>query len=161
MATDYFLKLDGITGESTDATHKGQIELHSFSWGASNVVNIGSATGGAGAGKVQFHDLSITTAVSKASPSLFLMMASGTHAATGMLSIRKAGGTQLDYLTYSLTTVFVSSYSTAGANGDSIPTEQFTFQCAAVAMSYSPQNADGSLGSAIKTGWNVTTNQKI
>jgi len=30
---DYFLKLDGIPGESTDAKHKDEIELVSFSWG--------------------------------------------------------------------------------------------------------------------------------
>lgn len=26
-ASDYFLKLDGIDGESTDAEHKGEIEI--------------------------------------------------------------------------------------------------------------------------------------
>ena len=30
---DYFLKLDGIPGEANDKTHKGEIEVESFSWG--------------------------------------------------------------------------------------------------------------------------------
>lgn len=31
---DYFLKLDTIDGESTADRHKGEIEVLSFSWGA-------------------------------------------------------------------------------------------------------------------------------
>jgi type VI secretion system secreted protein Hcp len=65
---DYFLKIDGIQGESQDKTHKNEIQLNSFSWGASNMGT--SATGGgAGAGKVQFSDFSITKSVDTASPS--------------------------------------------------------------------------------------------
>ena len=34
MATvDYFLKIDGIEGESQDAKHKAEIEIDSFGWG--------------------------------------------------------------------------------------------------------------------------------
>src|SRR5262249_52526808 len=32
-AVDYFLKIDGIQGESVDKAHKGEIQLESFSWG--------------------------------------------------------------------------------------------------------------------------------
>ena len=34
VAVDYFLKIDGIEGESQDAKHKGEIEVESFGWGA-------------------------------------------------------------------------------------------------------------------------------
>jgi type VI protein secretion system component Hcp len=33
-AVDYFLKIDGIKGESQDSKHGGEIEIQSFSWGA-------------------------------------------------------------------------------------------------------------------------------
>ena len=33
---DYFLKIDGIQGESQDKTHKNEIEIMSFGWGATN-----------------------------------------------------------------------------------------------------------------------------
>ena len=45
---DYFLKIDGIVGESTDDKHKGEIELASFSWGETQQA---AGRGGAGAGK--------------------------------------------------------------------------------------------------------------
>ena len=32
-AVDYFIKFDGIKGESTDAKHKDEIDVESWSWG--------------------------------------------------------------------------------------------------------------------------------
>ena len=45
MAADFFLKLEGIDGESTDDKHKGELDIESFSWG---VTQLG--TGGYGGG---------------------------------------------------------------------------------------------------------------
>src|SRR5215510_9641098 len=49
-SVDFFLKIDGVDGESSDDRHKGEIEIHSFSWGASNSGAF-SYGGGAGSGK--------------------------------------------------------------------------------------------------------------
>ena len=46
--SDYFLKLDGIDGESDDRIHKEWIELSSFSWGESNAVGGGRGGGRGG-----------------------------------------------------------------------------------------------------------------
>ena len=51
-AADYFLKIDGIKGESANAAYVGQIDISSFSWGVSNSGP--TATGGAG--KVSMQD---------------------------------------------------------------------------------------------------------
>ena len=48
-AVDYFLRIDGIEGESADAKHKGEIDVLSWSWGASN-TGTGRAREGAWAG---------------------------------------------------------------------------------------------------------------
>ena len=58
------------------------IEISSVQWGAPNAANIGSATGGAGAGKVRFHDLTITRTTDAASPKLMQACASGQHFST-------------------------------------------------------------------------------
>ncbi len=61
MATvDYFLKIKGIEGESQDDTHKGEIEIDSFSWGA---VQAGSHAGGGGGGALKwtFTDLLVSS----------------------------------------------------------------------------------------------------
>jgi type VI protein secretion system component Hcp len=53
----YFLKIDGITGDATDAAHKGWFTVDGFDVGV--LSSIGSATSGAGAGKTQFSPLTI------------------------------------------------------------------------------------------------------
>jgi type VI secretion system secreted protein Hcp len=35
MAEEMFLKIDGIQGESTDASHKDEINILSYTWGES------------------------------------------------------------------------------------------------------------------------------
>ena len=37
-AVDYFLKIDGVDGESTDDKHKGEIQLESFSFGSKPIT---------------------------------------------------------------------------------------------------------------------------
>src|SRR5215467_1051814 len=91
-AVDYFLKIDGIPGESTDIKHKGEIQLDSWSFGLSNSETIGSATGGAGGGKVSFQDFHFTSKISIASPKLMAASATGRHIQNAILSGRKRGG---------------------------------------------------------------------
>ena len=113
-AVDYFLKIDGISGESTDEAHKGEIEVESFSWGVSQTTTrLGS---GAGAGRAVFQDLHFTTSVSKASPVLFQKCATGQHLKEAVLTCRKAGGEQREeFLKITLSDVLVSSYQAAGS----------------------------------------------
>src|SRR5689334_10907802 len=106
MAVDYFLDLTGVTGESTDTAHSGQIELSSWSWGATNPPKIGSGTGGAGTGRVSVSDISCTKPMDAASPFLFDYCATGKHFDTATLTCRKAGGDQQDFLVLSLEEVY-------------------------------------------------------
>ena len=111
---DAFLKLDGIKGESADSKHKGEIDIMSFSWGMSQ-TGVSATGGGGGAGKVHVHDLVITKKTDASSPLLFLNCANGAHIKEATLVVRKAGGTQLEYLKIKLTDVLVSSYKPAGS----------------------------------------------
>lgn len=122
---DYFLKIDGIDGESTDDRCKECIHIESFSWGASNTGT--SAHGGGGAGKASVHDISLTKATDKSSPDLMQAAASGKHIKTAKLFVRKQGTEQQEYLTYTLENVLVSSYSTSGQGSSStVPTDSFS-----------------------------------
>ena len=58
MAIEYHLKFGSIKGESAATKHKEEIELLSWSWGASNPTTIVGA--GMSAGKVSMSDLSFT-----------------------------------------------------------------------------------------------------
>src|SRR2546421_7469227 len=94
---DYFLKIEGIQGESPDAKHKDEIQVLSFSFGASQHGTMAFG-GGGGAGKVQMQDFHYMMNVNKASPKLFLACATGDHIASAALVCRKAGKEQQEYL---------------------------------------------------------------
>jgi type VI secretion system secreted protein Hcp len=139
MAADYFLKLDGINGESRDARHEKWIELQSWSWGEANAG--GGTSAGGGAGKVSYQDMSFTARLNAASPLLMLACATGQHIQKATLSCRKAGGKEVEYLQINLTDCLVSSYEPGGtANGspkvDDRPVESLSLNFTKIEMVY-------------------------
>lgn len=149
--SDMFLKIDGIKGESTASDHKNEIDIESFSWGLSQQGTAGRG-GGGGAGKVTVQDFSFTSHVNKASPLLMQAVADGKHIKFAELSVRKAGGQQQDYLTYTLEDLLVSSYSTQSLNND-VPTDSFSLNFTKVEFRYDSPSADGSVGSSTGFNW--------
>jgi type VI secretion system secreted protein Hcp len=160
-ASDYLLELDGIKGESLDKKHPGAIDVESFSWGAAQTGSSGSG-GGGGAGKVHFQDLSFHKHVDAATPLLFRRCATGEHIKKATLTVRKAGGTQVEYLKITLTDVLVSSVhdSSQEPRGDG-ETESVTLSFAKMTVDYSPIKADGSAGAPIHAGWDVKANKTL
>jgi type VI secretion system secreted protein Hcp len=161
MAIDYFLRIDGISGESLDAKHKGEIEVESWSWGEANPVPPGGSGSGGGAGKVQMQDFNFTARVSKASPNLMLACASGKHLKSAVLTARKAGKSQQEFLTFSLSDVLVSAYQIGGAGGEVVPGDSVSLNFAKIQVEYKQQDPDGSLGASIKAGWDVKQNKQF
>jgi type VI secretion system secreted protein Hcp len=158
---DFFLKIDGIDGESQDDKHKGEIDLESWSWGANQTGTFATGSGG-GAGKVHMQDFHFVMKANKASPKLMLACASGQHVTKAVLVARKAGTTQQEYLKIELTDVLVSSYQTGGsAQGGVLPTDQISLNFAKIEVDYKEQKPDGSLGGTVKAGWDVRANKKI
>src|SRR5437899_871992 len=113
---DMFIKLDGITGESKDSNHSGEIDVLSVSFGMSNAGSFGMGSGG-GVGKVSIQDIVFTKLVDKSSPTLMLKCATGDHIDTGKLTVRKAGGTPLEFYTIDLEKIFITSITNGGSNG--------------------------------------------
>src|SRR5262245_42782543 len=124
MKCDYFLKIDGVEGESHDAKHKGEIDIESWSWGE-NQTGTHAAGGGGGAGKVNMHDFHFLMKMNKASPKLFLACACGEHFKNAVLTCRKAGGRQEEFLKITMTDLLVSSYGMGIPRGV-IPADQIS-----------------------------------
>jgi type VI secretion system secreted protein Hcp len=158
---DYFLKIDGIAGDSTDAQHVGEIELNSVDWsnnGTPGLEQSGTTAGsGGGAGKVKLNDIHFTQNVSKASPKLMLSTANGQHYKEAILSVRKAGKTKTQFLTFKMTDVLVSSYRFTGKD-QSLPTDEFSLDFAKIEQSFTPQKADGSADTPVTGGFDFKAN---
>jgi type VI secretion system secreted protein Hcp len=158
MAFDAFLKIDSIDGDSQVKGHEKEIQIDSFSFGVTQFSSIGSATGGAGAGKVSLQDIHFSAPVNVASPKLFLACATGQHFKKATLTCRKTGGDAqgIDFLKINFTDLLVSGYA-LGSNeldngfsarpGDAdLPTDQFSLNFHKVEMLFTSQRSDGSVG---------------
>lgn len=181
---DYFLKIDGIEGESTQKGHEQEIEIAGWAWEARNAGSFAGNMGG-GSGKVVMRDFKFYVQANKATPKLFLACCTGDHIKSATLTCRKAGKTPQEYLKWKFTDLLISSYtigggitergvvsrrqSSAGDPGSDVesgdifimPTDQITFNFTKVEISYAPQKADGSLDAAMPAGFNLKTGTKV
>jgi type VI secretion system secreted protein Hcp len=160
-AVDFFLKIEGIEGESQDHKHKNEIDLESWSFGESQhgTSHLG---GGGGAGKVSMQDFHFVMRVNKASPKLFLACATGQHIKKAILTCRKAGKEQQEYLKWNFDDLLISSYQTGGSgHGDALPVDQISFNFSKVEVEYKEQKPDGSLGGAVKAGYDVKAQKSV
>jgi len=158
MAFEYFLKLDGIEGESTRKGYEKQIEAEVFEWG--EIAPSSGVGGGVGSGKVEMEDFQVVIRSSKASPALFLACASGKHLKSAVLTVLNAGKAGAIAMRWSLNDVQVSSYQIGGAVAENaLPQEHIALAFAKIQVEYFPQTAKGGTGTSIKTGWDRKTNK--
>ena len=156
MTERWFLKIDGIVGESKDARHKDEIDVMSWSFGVANSGTAAGSGGGGRAGKATFQDLHFVTKISKASPKLFLSCATGTHHKAATLSGSQAAGKSAgDFLTYKLTDVQVTSVH-HGDTGADAPIEQFSLDYGRFEISFTaPGEPPVTAGIDVKAGKKV------
>jgi type VI secretion system secreted protein Hcp len=96
--------------------------------------------------------------VNVASPKLFLHCANGKHIPNALLTCRKAGTQQQEYLKIKFTDLLVSSYQTGGSSGEVVPVDQIAFNFAKIELTYSPQKPDGSMGSPVVHNYDMVKN---
>jgi type VI secretion system secreted protein Hcp len=140
-AVDAFIWFEdqSIRGESNDPKHLKWIEIESFQIDQFRQAasTIGSATGGAGAGKVKFNEFTIKKTTDAASASLRQASTSGKHFPKVLLSMRKAGGSA-EYLEYKLENVMISSYQLGGPDTSGKPTETMTLNFSNASLGSQP-----------------------
>jgi type VI secretion system secreted protein Hcp len=155
MPTDMALKLKGIDGEATLAGHENEIEVSSFSLGATQ-SGTGGKAGGLSSGKASVHDLTIHKWVDKSTPLLFKYCATGEHIDDALLTVRKAGGGKvLDYFKINLKEVMITSVHTGKVQEDDRVEETITLNFVEIKQEYTPQTGKGAGGGAIVAGYNV------
>ena len=155
---DYFLKINGVDGESTDAKHAKWIEIESFSWGVTNQTTFVGG-GGTGTGKATFQDFHFVMPVNKSSVPLFASAAAGKHISEVVLEAVRSGDKQGTFIKLTLSDVLVSGYQTGGSDGGETPFDQVSLNFAKIELEYLPQRADGSLDLPVKGGWDLAQNK--
>jgi type VI secretion system secreted protein Hcp len=161
MASNQHIKLEGIEGESEDATHKGEIDVLSWSWGMTQSGSFHTG-GGGGAGKVSVQDINFIKSVDKSTPLLMNYCATGKPIPTATITVKKAGGdAPLPYMTIELKKILVSSVQTGGGADTSL-TESITLHFESYKVIYQKQKEDGSKdGGPVETVWNIKQNKAV
>ena len=165
MAFDAFLQVDGIPGESTDSAHGDWIEVLSYSSGVSQTASASASSGGgASSERADFADFSIVKTLDKASPKLAAACSDGTHIATVILELCRAGGEKLKYMEYKLTNCIVSSVRPGGSaqGAETLPLEEVSFNYGMIEWTYTQQKReDGSGGGNVAAGWDLQANAPV
>jgi type VI secretion system secreted protein Hcp len=154
-----FLKIDGVTGDSADARHRGEIELVSWSLGLATPVaaTLGSAASASG-GRPDFQPLRVTHRLDRAVPALLQTAAASRLVPSAVLSCRRPGREAADYLKITLQEVLVSGLR-IGDSAEAPPSAEVTLAYGKITIEYRPQMPDGSLGQAAVGGWDVRANR--
>jgi len=146
-ATDMFLKLETILGESQDYAHPSEIDVLAWSWGmAKNSTNAPFIA-----------SLSLTKYVDAASPYLMRACARGTTLSNAVFTVRTTGAHPAVLCQIALTKILVVAVSSGGSAGGGPPTEQVVLDFAQMTLSYTP-----TLGSLPRTNnvfeWDILAN---
>jgi len=157
MASDIFAKIGDIKGESLDDKHKGEIEILSWSWGATQTGSMATGSGG-GTGKVSFHDFSFVHHLDKASPVLMQSCAGGDHIKEATIVQRKAGKGQQEFLIIKMSDVLITSVQASG-HDQNAPAEQVSLQATKIDVEYKPQKPDGSLDAGVHFKYDIKANK--
>lgn len=156
MSQDYFLKIDGIEGESQDKTHKNEIEIESISFGVSQGGGMGYG-GGGGVGKASFQDIAFTKKVDKATLKISEACANGKHIPTIVFTARKAGEHPHEFLLVTANDVIITSHSYSGSpSGEMF--ENVSFNFTKIKFKYNEQNEKGGNKGGNEFGWNIKQN---
>jgi type VI secretion system secreted protein Hcp len=139
---DFYLTIPGVTGDVVASGHEGTIQVTSFSEAFSAA---------SGNDRAACHDLKILKVLDSTSPKLAMAVATGVRYPAATLQAVSAGKDQVNFLTFTLNNVLVSSISFGGDSDTSARTETVTLHPASVKISYRPQRADGTLGTPIES----------
>lgn len=125
---DYFLKIDGIKGESQNSRHPDEIEILSWSWGCSQSASDGS---------VDAHDFLLWQRHSRTTP----LLAEALLTKKELTSATLVGELQtsqepVPYLIIRMKPVYITSYQTGGSSGDVVPVDQISMNYTEIKYEY-------------------------
>ena len=158
MATDMYIRFDGVDGESTQKGLEKWIELGSYAM-SSRTEQSTELGEGSGVGKVTIDGVSFHTVTGRHTPQIFTKMCSGNHFPVVEIKFLKQTGAEAaeTYYHLKMEKVFVTSNSVSKSPG-SLPGEGLHLTAETYEQEYWVQGGDGGLNSVGKTKYNSKTN---
>lgn len=163
MALDVYLQIDGIKGESADATHQGWIELTSAQWGVTQPRSATVSTaGGHTAERCEHRTLAITKLADLSSPILMQTCSMGKTIPKAKLEFMRADsdGKPIKYYEVELENVIIASMDQAAHEG-TILYDAIGLRFSKVKWKYTQQKVGGGIGGNTAGGWDLATNRCV
>jgi len=150
MATNSYIKMDGIDGGSSAAEHAKEIEIMSWSHGFSQPTSPVRSTAGSGSVEQANHsNFTFTKYIDSATDDLLKHCWTGKQIKTAVVTCYRADGAKdnkpVEYLKIEMEHVVVSNYSISGGAGD-VPVENVSLDYGIIHYDYTSQKtADGAM----------------
>lgn len=158
MASDAYLQIDGIPGESTDIGHQGWIELISTHWGVTqSILDSKSTSGGHTAGHCEHRTLSLSKVADLASPILMQHCSMGKTIPKARLEFMRADGDgkPVKYYLVELENVLVSHMDQVMSGGGLVQ-DDIGLCFSKVKWSYTQQKIGGGVSGTTTGGWDLS-----
>lgn len=158
MATDAYLQIDGIKGESADSSHQGWIELNSANWGVAQPRSSSVSTaGGHTTGHSEHRTLSFTKLADLASPVLMQHYAMGKTIPRAKIEFMRADGDgkRVKYYQVELENVMLSHMDQVLHDGGGVVLDEIGLCFSKVKWSYTQQKIGGGSGGSTAGGWDL------
>jgi type VI secretion system secreted protein Hcp len=155
MATDMFLILDGIQGESRDAQYPKSIDIGSVTYGMSAS---GSWTDPYSGKPPSVDQIVVSKLVDSASLLLLRALAETSRVSRGRILIRTAGTTTKPVLLLAidLEGVYVRGVEAENRSADERPSERVTLTFENIVWTYTPVTPTGTPGTPISYKYTVS-----
>lgn len=156
-----YMKIDGIDGAVTEASHDKWIDCSSLQWGsARSIASTTGSTRNREASQPSISEVNITKEMDEASPYLFLESVVGKGKTVNIHMVQTGGGGELEtYMEYDLENCLVSNY-TVSSGGDR-PIENVALSFTKLVMRYIPTAMDRSNEAQIPAGYDMSTAKKV
>lgn len=172
---DYFIKIDGIPGESTDDKHKDEIEVLSYRFGMEHGDTGSTSTGGARTGgRIRHQPFVFSKVIDKASPKLLEKACDGSHIPKAVFTAHRATGQKQKYLQIDLGDLIVSNWETkqespsergaesAAGGGVMLQVETVALNYATIKFTYTlTDHNTGKAAGDVAAGWDLSKNKKL
>lgn len=159
-AADLFLRIDGIPGESQDATHRNWISLQSFSFQAASGGVAAQPTGNARlASRTAFQDITLTKTLDKSTAALLGHMAEGKNIPSAQINVLKSGPRPALAMEIYLEDVTIASQAiSSSSDSTDIPSESIALSYSKIGITVYEYAADGRQIAKHVKGWDRVRN---
>jgi type VI secretion system secreted protein Hcp len=162
--SEYYLKIQGIKGNATEAHHKGWIDIRNYTHGIKGMPpssSLARITPARTYGKAMAGEFTINKAADLASSYLSRMSIRGMRIPQVKIEQRWIMPDKTVYMVIVMQNVLVSSYQPSGSSGEPAPLEEVSFKYTSIEWEYTTSGpGEGREGGNIDSEWDVDTSEK-